>query len=486
MINEFVYSNTNKRYHTFDYYLKNKYKEKVFKVSLNAGFTCPNRDGTKGFNGCTFCTSLGGGENGGNIHDDLDIQFNKMKDIMHLKWPVAKYIAYFQAFSNTYAPINVLKEIYEPFVYKEDVVAISIATRADCLNEEVVEYLSSINKRKDLWVEIGLQTSNDETAKSFNRGYDYKTFVNAVKMLRKENINVTVHIINGLPNETKEMMIQTVKDINMLDIQGLKIHSLNILKDSVMGKEFYKNPFKILSKKDYIDVVIKQLENLNKEIIIQRLTSDPIKENLIAPLWNTDKIQLLNDIDKEMVKRNTYQGKTLEAKEKMLSKAVQYYHEIIENMNNTHIAVDATLGNGNDSLLLANKFKDVYSFDIQDLAIKRSKEKLKDYHNVHIIKDNHIYVNNYVHSKIDLAIFNLGFLPGSDKKICTNSYTTIKALENIYSNLNNKGIIIITSYSRHLGGSREANELDNYLERSSFKYTKQRFDYEVVYLIYKQ
>ena len=139
MENEFIYSNTNKRYHTFDYYLKNKYKEKVFKVSLNAGFSCPNRDGKVGFGGCTFCSSLGGGENGGNIHDDLDIQFNKIKDIMHLKWPVAKYIPYFQAFSNTYAPVNILKEIYEPFIYKEDVVALAIATRADCLEDDVVD-----------------------------------------------------------------------------------------------------------------------------------------------------------------------------------------------------------------------------------------------------------------------------------------------------------------------------------------------------------
>ena len=165
MENNFEYSNTNKRYHTFDYYLKNKYKEKVFKVSLNAGFTCPNRDGKIGYGGCTFCSNLGGGENGGNIHEDLDIQFNKIKDIMHLKWPVAKYIAYFQAFTNTYAPVNILKEIYEPFVYKEDVVAIAIGTRADCLDDDIIEYLASIASRKDLWVEIGLQSAHDDTAK---------------------------------------------------------------------------------------------------------------------------------------------------------------------------------------------------------------------------------------------------------------------------------------------------------------------------------
>lgn len=486
MENNFEYSNTNKRYHTFDYYLKNKYHEKVFKVSLNVGFTCPNRDGKVGYGGCTFCSNLGGGENGGNIHDELDVQFNKMKDIMHLKWPASKYIAYFQAFSNTYAPVNILKEIYEPFVYKEDVVAISIATRADCLSDDIVEYLSSINERRDLWVEIGLQTSNDETAKIINRGYDYNTFVDSVNKLRKHNINVTVHIINGLPNETKEMMIKTVQDLNKLDIQGIKIHSLNILKDSVMGNDFYKHPFKILSKNDYIDVVIKQLENLRKEIVIQRLTSDPIKENLIAPKWNTDKIQLLNDIDKEMFKRDTYQGKALESKEKKLSPSVIYYHNLINSIaSKEKVAIDATLGNGNDTLFLAKLFKKVFSFDIQDLAIKRSKEKLKGYDNVDIIQANHMYVENYVKDKVDLVTFNLGFLPGSDKKICTNSYTTINALKKCYELLNDDGLIIITTYSRHLGGSKEANDIDDFLNNSNYKYDKKRFDYELVYVISK-
>ena len=486
MKNEFIYSNTNKRYHTFDYYLKNKYKEKVFKVSLNAGFSCPNRDGKLGYGGCTFCSSLGGGENGGHIHDDLDNQFEKIKNIMHLKWPVAKYIAYFQAFSNTYAPVNVLKEIYEPFIYKEDVVSIAIGTRADCLQDDVIEYLASIASRTDLWVEIGLQTSNDETAKLINRGYDYSTFVNSVNKLRKHNINVTVHIINGLPNETKEMMLNTVKEINKLDIQGIKIHSLNILKDSIMGKEFYEKPFKILSRNDYIDVVIKQLELLRKEIVVQRLTSDPIKENLIAPMWNTDKIQLLNDIDKEMVIRDTYQGKSLEKKDKELSKAVIYYHEVIKNISSKDkIAVDATLGNGYDSLFLAPLFNKVYAFDIQDLAIKRSKEKLKDYDNVEIIKDNHMHLNKYISHKIDLIVFNLGYLPGSDKKICTNSYTTTNAIKNACNLLTDDGIIIVVGYSRHLGGQKEIDDLDLFLENNNYTYTKKRFDYELVYEIKK-
>jgi hypothetical protein len=294
----FKYSNTNKRYHTFDYYLKNKYHSKVFKVSLNANFTCPNRDGSKGINGCAFCSSLGAGENGGDKNDSLSLQFEKIKKIMQLKWPNAKSIAYFQAFSNTYASLDHLKEIYEPFANREDIVAIAIATRADCLDDEIIKYLSSINKRKDLWVEIGLQTFND----------DSKLFIDRVKALRKENINVSVHIINGLKGETKEMMVNTCKELNKLDIQGIKIHSLSILKDSLWGNEYLNKPFKLITREEYIDIVISQLEVLKEEIVIQRLTSDPLKDEIIAPSWNDNKTQLLNDIDKEMVRRNTYQG----------------------------------------------------------------------------------------------------------------------------------------------------------------------------------
>ena len=304
----FEYSNTNKRYHTFDYYLKKKYGGKVFKVSLNAGFTCPNRDGTKGRKGCAFCSNFGGGENGGNVNEDLNTQFENIKKIMQLKWPNGKCIAYFQAFSNTYAPLNKLKEIYDPFFSRDDIVAIAIATRADCLSDEVIDYLKELNNKKELWIEIGLQTFNENTAKLFNRGYDNALFIDRVNKLRSHKINVTVHIINGLKGETKEDMINTCIELNKLDIQGIKIHSLNIVKNSLWGDEYLMHPFKTISRDEYIDIVINQLEVLKEEIVIQRLTSDPLKDELIAPLWNTNKTQLLNDIDKEMVKRNTYQG----------------------------------------------------------------------------------------------------------------------------------------------------------------------------------
>lgn len=478
----FKYSNTNKRYHTFDYYLKQKYNNKVFKVSLNAGFTCPNRDGSKGYNGCTFCGSQGAGENAGNINDSLEIQFEKIKNIMQLKWPNGKTIAYFQAFSNTYASVNKLKEIYEPFVERDDIIALSIATRADCLDDEIIEYLSSINKRKDLWIEIGLQTFNNETARSFNRGYNTSLFIDRVNALRKENINVTVHIINGLLGETKEVMIDTCKKLNELDIQGIKIHSLSILKDSTLGKQYLLKPFDLLSREDYIDTVIKQLEVLRPEIVIQRLTSDPIKDDLLAPNWNTNKTQLLNDIDKEMVKRNTYQGKALE--KETLSKSVSYSHKLIKEIaSNDKIAIDATLGNGYDSLLLSSLFKHVYSFDIQELAIKRSKERLKECNNITIIHDSHANMDQYIKDKVDLVLFNLGFLPGSDKKVATNSYTTITAIDNSLKLLNQEGLIIITGYSRHNGGSKEINDIEDFLIKNKYKYDKNIFDFETVFVI---
>ena len=210
-----------------------------------------------------------------------------------------------------YESLNILKEIYEPFVYKEDVVAIAIGTRADCLDDDVVEYLASIASRKDLWVEIGLQSAHDETAKWINRGYYYDTFVTAVNNLRKHNINVTVHIINGLPNETKEMMIETVKYLSTLDIQGIKIHMLSILKDTPIEYMYQRDKFHILTKEEYIDITISQLELLRPEIVIHRITGDPKLEDLIEPQWLVKKFCVLNDIDKEMVKRDTYQGSKL-------------------------------------------------------------------------------------------------------------------------------------------------------------------------------
>lgn len=307
-MNLFKYSNDNKRYHTFNYYLKNKYHNKVAKVSLNAGFTCPNRDGTKGVGGCIFCSSSGSGDFAGNVKDSLEQQFNDVSIILQKKWPGCKYIAYFQANTNTYGPVEKIQNCIEPFLNKKDVVAISIATRPDCLEDEVLKYLAKINEKYDLWVELGLQTIHDKTGQLINRGHTYQEFLNGLNKLRQHNINVCVHIINGLPFETKEMMLQTAKELGRLDIQALKIHMLYVIKNTKLHQLYINNDFKMLSREEYIDLVTEQLSYIPENIVIERLTGDGNIEDLIAPLWSIKKVTILNDIDKLMVAKNYYQG----------------------------------------------------------------------------------------------------------------------------------------------------------------------------------
>ncbi len=305
----FKYTLDNKRYHTLNYYLKNKFNTKVFKVSLNGGFTCPNLDGTKGYGGCIYCSKSGSGDFGGNPNKDLTTQFKEIKEVESKKWPNSKYIAYFQARTNTYAPLEVLKAKYEEVLKIDDVIGLFIATRCDAITDETLDYLEELNKRTFLTIELGLQTTNEKTSKLINRCHTLKEFEDMVKRLRKRNINVVVHIINGLPYETETDMLNTVKYLNKLDIQGIKIHMLCIIKDTPLETLYQKEKFHILTKEEYIDIVIKQLELLREDIVIHRITSDPDKNSLIEPTWLLKKFCLLNDIDKEMVKRDTYQGK---------------------------------------------------------------------------------------------------------------------------------------------------------------------------------
>lgn len=311
MQNPFQYTDNNKRYHTLDYFYKNKFGKKVCKISLNAGFTCPNKDGTKAYGGCIYCSKLGSGDFAGNKEKDLITQFNEVKEIMKKKWPDALYIGYFQANTNTYAKTEVLKQKYEPILELENVIGLNIATRPDAITEDCLDYLEELSTRTYLTVELGLQTIHEKTTKLINRGHDLECFTNMVKELRKRNINVVVHIINGLPYETKEMMLETVEYLNKLDIQGIKIHMLHIIKDTRLANLYNQEKFHILTKEEYIDIVIEQLERLRPEIIINRITGDPVKEDLIEPTWLLKKFCVLNDIDKEMVKRNSYQGKLI-------------------------------------------------------------------------------------------------------------------------------------------------------------------------------
>lgn len=308
MKNLFKYSDANKRYHTLDYFYKHKFNSKIFKVSLNAGFTCPNRDGKVGTKGCIYCSSLGSGDYAGNINDNLLKQFEDIKEIMSKKWPNSKYIGYFQANTNTYAPLDVLKEKYELILKQENVVGLSIATRPDAINDECVDYLEELSKKTYLTVELGLQTIHEKTSLLINRCHTLECFYNMVEKLRSRDINVVVHIINGLPYETKEMMIETVKYLNKLDIQGIKIHMLHILKNTELANLYKKDQFHILSKEEYVDIVCEQLEYLRPEIVINRITGDPKASDLVEPEWLIKKFGVLNEIDKAMVKNDIYQG----------------------------------------------------------------------------------------------------------------------------------------------------------------------------------
>ena len=304
----FKYTLDNKRYHTLNYFYKNKFGIKVFKVSLNGGFSCPNLDGRIGYGGCIYCSKSGSGEFGGDKEDSLEEQFLKMKEVVNKKHIPCKYIGYFQARTNTYASLDVLKEKYECILKQDDVIGLNIATRCDAISDDCLDYLEELSKRTFLTIELGLQTIHEKTSVLINRCHSLKQFEDMVVKLRKRNINVCVHIINGLPYETEEMMLDTVRYLNKLDIQGIKIHMLYIIKDTVIDTMYKKERFKILSKEEDIDIVIKQLELLRPEIVINRITSDPDKETLVEPRWLVDKCQLLNDIDKEMKRRNTYQG----------------------------------------------------------------------------------------------------------------------------------------------------------------------------------
>ena len=304
----FKYSDSNKRYYTLDYFYKHKFNSKVFKVSLNAGFTCPNKDGKVGTGGCIYCSKTGSGEYAGDIKKDLVTQFNEVKEMMLKKWPKAKYIGYFQANTNTYATVNKLKEKYETILKLDNVIGLNIATRPDSISDECLDYLEELAKRTYLTIELGLQTIHEETSKFINRCHTLECFNDMVKELRKRNINVVVHIINGLPYETKEMMIETIKYLSNLDIQGIKIHMLSILKDTKLSEIYKLEKFKLISREEYIDIVCDQLEYLREDIVVNRITGDPKVSDLIEPDWLIKKVTILNDIDKEMKKRNTYQG----------------------------------------------------------------------------------------------------------------------------------------------------------------------------------
>lgn len=304
-----------KRFHTWNYEMREALGGKVFKVMLDAGFTCPNRDGNIATGGCTFCSARGSGDFAGSRRDDLVTQFNKIRDLQHQKWPEANYIGYFQAYTNTYAPVEQLREYYEVILQQPGVVGLSIATRPDCLPDDVIEYLAELNQRTYLWVEMGLQTVHESTSELINRAHDTQCYLDAVAKLRKHNIRVCAHIIYGLPGETHEMMLDTGKAVAQMDVQGIKIHLLHLMRKTPMVKQYEAGLLQFLEKDEYVKLIVDTLEILPPEMIVHRLTGDAPRDLLIGPMWSLKKWEVLNAFDKLLLERNTWQGKYWARKE---------------------------------------------------------------------------------------------------------------------------------------------------------------------------
>ena len=301
-----------KRYHSLNYFLRNKFNEKVFKISLDGGFSCPNRDGTISKGGCLFCSESGSGDYAGNRVLSIGKQFCDIKEMMNKKWKEGKYIAYFQAFTNTYASVDELREKYKEAIKQEGVVALAIATRPDCLGEDVLDLLEEINKDVYVWVELGLQTVSDETARKINRGYKLDVYEDAIYRLKKRNIDFVTHCIFGLPGETKDDMLNTVKYISKTGSKGIKFHLLHLMKNTPMVKLYERGELEFLSQDDYIDLICKGISMIPEEMVVHRLTGDAPRDLLIGPMWSLKKWEVLNAIDKALVDNEIYQGKYFE------------------------------------------------------------------------------------------------------------------------------------------------------------------------------
>ncbi len=311
-MNPFPYAeDKNKRYHSWNFALRQEFGEKIFKVPIDAGFDCPNRDGTVAKGGCTFCSVSGSGDMIVAPEAPLPEQFEKEIAMMHKKWSqVDKYIVYFQNFTNTHAPVAVIRERFEQVLTLPGVVGISIGTRPDCLPADVVDYLAELNQRFYLWVELGLQTTFETTSNAINRAHDYQTYLDGVASLRKHNIRVCTHLINGLPGETIEMMQENVRrTIQDSDIQGIKLHLLHLMRNTRMLRDYHEGRLQLMRRDTYVSLICDQLEMIPPEIIIHRLTGDAPWDYLVGPMWSLKKWEVLNEIDQEMLRRNSYQGK---------------------------------------------------------------------------------------------------------------------------------------------------------------------------------
>lgn len=300
-----------KPYHSLDYMLRETFGEKVYKVTLNGGMSCPNRDGKLGSRGCIFCSAGGSGDFAADAALSVTEQIDSQIVILSAKRPIHKYIAYFQAYTNTYAPVEYLRKIFTEAIKHPSVVALSIGTRPDCLGEEVLELLSELNKIKPVWVELGLQTIHEKTAAYIRRGYPLSCFEEAVRALRQRNIDVIVHTILGLPGESTADILETMKYLNKKDIQGIKLQLLHVLKGTDLAEDYLDGRFRVYEREEYLNLLIECLEHLDPSIVIHRMTGDGPEKLLIAPLWASRKREVLNLLHHEMKVRNSWQGKHL-------------------------------------------------------------------------------------------------------------------------------------------------------------------------------
>lgn len=298
-----------KRYHTLNYELKKTFGKKVIKLSLDGGFTCPNRDGTVGHRGCIFCGEEGSGEFTSSRALNIEEQIKDQKKLLSGKWNTDKYIAYFQSFTNTYSTYEDLREKYYKALSQEGIVGLAIATRPDCLWDRILDLLEEINERTYLWVELGLQTIHAKSSRFIRRGYSLEIYDEAVKRLKKRNIKIVTHLIFGLPCESKEDILESVRYVANTGTWGVKFHMLYIQKGTDLYEYYLKNPFPILTRDEYISLVVDGLELLPKDMVVHRVTGDGKKELLLEPRWTLDKLRVLSEIDKELKIRNSHQGK---------------------------------------------------------------------------------------------------------------------------------------------------------------------------------
>lgn len=287
-------------YLSFNKYLKDKFGQKVYKISLDGGFTCPNRDGKIDTRGCIFCSKGGSGDFAQNRNLSITEQIESGKKTVEKKIKSGKYIAYFQAFTNTYAPVEILRAKYSEAINHPDIVALSIATRPDCLGDDVIKLLDEMNKIKPVFVELGLQTIHSDSAKYIRRGYSLEVYNEAVKKLKNIGVNIVVHIILGLPNESEEDMLESVKYVCQSQIDGIKLQLLHIIAGTDLAKDYEKGLFKTLEFDEYVELIAKCVAIIPKNIVIHRLTGDGAKKDLIAPLWSADKKRVLNAINKAL------------------------------------------------------------------------------------------------------------------------------------------------------------------------------------------